>query len=566
MKPRILVIDDEEGIRFVFESFLTEAGYKVFTAKNYDDALSIIREEVLDLIFADVFLEDMSGIDILKNIKESRQNCPVIMITGSPSVETASDALRLGAFDYIPKPIKQDAILHAANRALKYKELFDEKERYRTNLEVIFRSVKDAIITVDDRLSIIEINEAAATICGFSRKDVIGKRLGTVTTRCNGKCLDAVKETIRTKELVEVSRFWCQYKERPPQVVSLTAYPLKDIFSGAILMVKDETRLAVLESELKERREFHNIIGMSENMQKLYSLIESLCDVQTTVLITGESGTGKEMAAEALHYMGVRSSKPLVKVNCSVLSEELLESELFGHVKGAFTGAVKDRAGRFQTAEGGTIFLDEIGDISPNIQLKLLRILQETKFERVGDSMPMKVDVRVVAATNQELKEKVRSGKFREDLYYRLKVIELNIPPLRKRREDIPLLTNHFIEKFNKKLKKDIAGISPDVQKIFMKYPWHGNIRELEHTIEHAFILCRHETITIEHLPQELREFTHHINSYVKDEGDEYKAVIRALEKTGWNKAKAARLLGMNRRTIYRKIEKYKIPNLSLSS
>ncbi|MBI3813246.1 MAG: sigma 54-interacting transcriptional regulator, partial [Nitrospinae bacterium] len=445
------------------------------------------------------------------------------------------------------------------NRALKYKALFDEKERYRTNLEVIFRSVKDAIITVDEGLSIIEINEAAETICGLSRKDVIGKRFGSRTTHCNGKCLDAVKETIRTKEPVEVSRFWCQYKERTAQVVTLTAYPLKDIFSGAILIVKDETRLAVLESALKERRQLHNIIGMSEKMQKLYSLIESLCDVQTTVLITGESGTGKEMVAEALHYMGGRSSKPLVKVSCSVLSEELLESELFGHVKGAFTGAVKERIGRFQMADGGTIFLDEIGDISPKIQIKLLRVLQEMEFECVGDSTPVKVDVRVVAATNQDLKEKVRSGKFREDLYYRLKVIELNIPPLRNRREDIPLLTNHFIAKFNKKIKKNITGISADVEKLFMKYPWHGNIRELEHTIEHAFILCRQSAITVDHLPQELKEFTPHINSYVRDEGDEYQTILQALEKTGWNKAKTARLLGMNRRTIYRKIEKYKI-------
>jgi two-component system, NtrC family, response regulator HydG len=326
------------------------------------------------------------------------------------------------------------------------------------------------------------------------------------------------------------------------------------------LLARDETHLAALEREMEERQRFHNIIGKSEKMQEIYSLIESLADVQTTVLITGESGTGKELVAEALHYSGGRSLKPLVRVNCSALSESLLESELFGHVKGAFTGAVKDRIGRFEMADGGTIFLDEIGDISPRMQAQLLRVLQEKVFERVGDSIPIKVDVRVIAATHQNLMEKIRSGKFREDLYYRLNIVEINLPSLRDRREDIPLLVNHFLNKFNKELNKEIVGISSDVQKAFMDYSWPGNVRELEHTLEHASILSRHKIITLNHLPSVFKEF--HGTGFISlgdQRPDEIKSILQALEKTAWNKTKAASLLGMSRRSLYRKIEEYRI-------
>ena len=241
-------------------------------------------------------------------------------------------------------------------------------------------------------------------------------------------------------------------------------------------------------------------------------------------------------------------------MNCSALSENLLESELFGHVKGAFTGAVSDKVGRFQKADGGTIFLDEIGEMSSRMQLRLLRVLQEMEFERVGDSTTIKVDVRVVAATNKDLFEQVRLGQFREDLYYRLKVVELTLPPLRKRREDIPLLVDYFLKKFNEKLNKKITGISVDVQKTFMEHSWPGNIRELGHALEHAFILCHQDTIILDHLPPELRAVGLRWN---KD--DYYQALRQALEKTYWNKTEAARLLGISRQTFYRKMREYNI-------
>ena len=562
MKERILVIDDEENIRFTFESFLLDEGYEVATARDYNEALAMIDELDFDLIFADIILDDKSGIDILRYIKKKKLTCPVVMITGAPDIETASDALRVGAFDYIPKPVLQDTLLRVTKVALQHKVLADEKEKYRSNLEAIFRSVKDAIITVDKDLLVVEINEAASDICNLSR-DSIGKALSSLAEHCSGKCLDALKETIMTKQPVETCNLECKHNSHPQQVVSIATYPLmnnKSKFSGAVLVVRDDTHLVDLERDMRERRKFYNIIGKSGKMQAIYFLIEDLADVQTTVLITGESGTGKELVAEALHYNGERSHKSLVKVNCSALSENLLESELFGHVKGAFTGAVQNRIGRFQKADGGTIFLDEIGDVSPRIQLQLLRVLQEREFERVGDSNPIKVDVRVVAATNQNLREKVKHGEFREDLYYRLKVVELNLPPLRDRREDIPLLVNHFLKKFNKKLNKEIAAISADVQKIFMNYAWPGNVRELEHTLEHAFILCHQNIITVDHLPLAFKDFIGpKVSSFRDLRADESQAILRALEQSAWNKAGAARLLGMSRRTIYRKIKEYKI-------
>ena len=563
MKTPILVIDDEENIRFTLESFLLGAGYEVTTASNYYEAETTLDKSNFDLIFVDILLKDnKTGIDFLREVKKRNLYSPVVMITGNPSIETALDAVRLGAYNYIQKPVFKDTLLHVTKMALRHKTIVDEKEKYRLNLEAIFRSVKDAIITVDKELVIIEMNDASRDICELTRED-IGKPFNSLAKHCDGKCLDILKETIRKKESVEIYRLECHKNTCPAQVVNICAHPFlndKGLPGGVVLVVRDETRLACLEQDMKERQQFHNIIGKSEKMQAIYSLIEDLADVQTTVLITGESGTGKELVAEAIHYKGERRNKPLVKVNCSALSESLLESELFGHVKGAFTGAMHERMGRIEKANGGTLFLDEIGDISPKVQLQLLRVLQEREFERVGDSTPVRVDVRMIAATNQDLQKKVLRGEFREDLYYRLKVVEIKLPSLCERREDIPLLIGHFLNKLNKKLNKEIIAISSDVQKIFMDYSWPGNIRELEHTLEHACILCHQNTITLEHLPIDMRDF---IDTHSFTPGDlkldEPEVIIQALEKTAWNKARAARLLGISRQTIYRKIDEYKI-------
>jgi transcriptional regulator with PAS, ATPase and Fis domain len=419
------------------------------------------------------------------------------------------------------------------------------------------------VVTVDHTLKVTEANEMVKEICRFSVKEIIGKNLEKIQTGCSRSCIDILKETLKTGKTIKDFRVECRHPGNPGQVMLLTGSSLcreDKTPIGAVLVVRDITRLTHLERELKERHQFHRIIGKSKQMQDIYALLENLSDTDSTVLISGETGTGKELVAHAIHHNSTRKDKPFVKVNCSALAENLLESELFGHVKGAFTGAVKNRKGRFQTAERGTLFLDEIGNVSPLIQLKLLRVIQEKEFERVGDSTPIKIDVRVVAATNCDLKEKVRSGQFREDLYYRIKVVDILIPSLRERREDIPLLTDHFLELFNKRFKKQINGISNEVAAAFMRYPWPGNIRELEHAVEHGFVLCRGKTMLFEHLPVEIKDYPGTDKSLPPEKSPVGKEdLLEALNRTGWNKAKAARLLGIGRRTIYRKIEEYEV-------
>ncbi|MFA5183642.1 MAG: sigma 54-interacting transcriptional regulator [Syntrophales bacterium] len=436
-----------------------------------------------------------------------------------------------------------------------------EKEQYRRNLEAIFRSVNDAIITVDKNMRIIAANDAVRGICSIDPQEIINHQFHNVTRYCSQSCVKALKEILEKGKTIKEYRLECGNQYRPQQLVSVSSSPLRDKDDkniGTVLVIRDLTRVAEMEGELRERYNLLNIVGKSHAMQKIFHLLDELMNTDTTVLITGETGTGKELVAKALHYGGARAAKPLITVNCSALAENLLESELFGHVKGAFTGAQKDRVGRFQAAQGGTIFLDEVGDIPPRLQLKLLRVLQEKTVERVGDSTTYHVDVRVIAATNCNLKQKISQGEFREDLYYRLKVLEIALPSLRERREDIPLLIQHFLTSFNKSHHKSIEEISQEALKTFMIYPWPGNVRELQHAIEHAYVLCNGPTIALEHIPAEIRDFRPReapaAAGRLKSSALETSEILQALTETGWNKAKAARLLGISRPTLYQLI------------
>lgn len=570
MKAKILVVDDEESIRYTFRSFLADNGHDVLTAGNGHDGLTMIKETDFDLIFMDIILGDSSGIDLLREARKEIPECPVVITTGYPNVETATEALRLGAFEYIFKPVDQEKLIHTVNMALQYKAVRDESERYRSNLEALFNSVKDSIITIDENMVITAANKAAMETFNFLKghiekplKEIMDSHTCKFQPDCICKCLDALMETVRTKEGIEIFRTECIFEDSKKQIITINTSPLikrHGKFSGAVMVMRDETRIDELEEDLRERRQLHNIIGKNKKMQKIYSLIKDLANVNTNVLITGESGTGKELIADAIHYTGERRSKPLVKVNCSALSETLLESELFGHVRGAFTGADRNKIGRFELADDGTIFLDEIGDISPRMQLRLLRAIQEKEFERVGDSATLKINSRIVAATNQDLQLKVAAGEFREDLYFRLKVVQLSIPPLRERPDDILLLTGHFINKMNTNFNKGIVGVSDEVQRLFLDYRWPGNIRELEHALEHAFVVARQDIITMDMLPGSLIDFSNDITTPPAKEGrPEADIIIDALKRAGWNKSKAARLLNISVRTIYRKIEKYNI-------
>lgn len=439
----------------------------------------------------------------------------------------------------------------------------EELEKHRKSLQAIFRSVRDAIITVDTNMVGIEANEATNSICGISPENIIGEIFTECRFRCDKSCHEVLRNSLGKKIDIKEYKVQCRHRDRPEQKAVVTSSPLlgqDGSLMGTVFLIRDITRLSTLERELRERHQFQNIIGKSKKIQDVYALLEDLANLDTTVLITGETGTGKSLVARALHYGGGRAFEPLITVNCSALPENLLESELFGHVKGAFTGAIKDTPGRFQAAHGGSIHLDEIGDISPTIQLKLLRVLQEKEFERLGESFPRKIDVRVIATTNRDLREKMRLGEFREDLYYRLKVMEVKLPPLRERLDDIPLLVNHFCSVFRRKFGKNIESVSDEVLGAFLNYSWPGNVRELEHSLEHAFILCHGSVIALENIPIEIRQYSTSRKSIqqrrtVQSPED----ILMVLEKTDWNKAKASRLLGIDRSTLYRKIRQYRL-------
>jgi PAS domain S-box-containing protein len=484
-------------------------------------------------------------------------------------LDNATDALRRGAFDFLIKPVRKDDLLRAASLAISHKALIDEKElvtrekeKYRTNLEAIFQSVNEAIITVDENMLVIDANRHIETICSMSIKSITGKAFDDCFTKCSHSCSKVIRETLKQKKPIRELRIECEHHDRPRQVVLLSCSPLMDdegAYMGAVLVVRDITRLHDLEEELRGRSKFQNIIGKSKKVQNIFKLVEALSDLGTTVLITGESGTGKELVANALHCSGKRAGKPFVKVNCAALAENLLESELFGHARGAFTGAIKDKQGRFELAKDGTILLDEIGDIPPRIQAKLLRVLEAKTYERVGDAAPKKTEARVIASTNRNLREKVKSGEFREDLYYRLNVVEIELPSMRERLEDIPLLVDHFCSLFETTFKKLINGISDEVMRIFINYRWPGNVRELEHAIEHAFVLCNDRVILPEHLPAYMLGPAQKGGTGDKRSGDEAGFILDILTETDWNIAKAARMLSMSRPTLYRKMREHGI-------
>ena len=302
---------------------------------------------------------------------------------------------------------------------------------------------------------------------------------------------------------------------------------------------------------------FHKLIGRSRQMQNLFTLLQQVAGVDTNVLITGETGTGKELVAEALHAISPRRQGPMIKVNCLALVENLLDSELFGHVRGAFTGAHADRTGRVEAAQKGTLFLDEIGDLSQRIQLKFLRFLQEKEYERVGESKTRRADVRIVAATNADLTRRVVEGSFRRDLYYRLKVVNIHMPGLRERAGDIPLLVDHFCRHFAEKFKKRMQGVSPEAMHILLNYPWPGNVRQLEHALEHGVLLSSEEMVEPGHLPEEILEHAFKSMHQKGSNEAEREKLVCALEAALGKKTEAARMLGVSRRTIYRKLHKY---------
>lgn len=451
MKTRILIVDDEVDALDLMEELFQKNGYDTYTAKNGVEGLNILRETEIDIMVSDIFMPEMDGMTLLDTVRKKYPDISIIMITAHGNIETAVDAMKKGAKDYILKPLRLDEIV-------------------------------------------------------------------------------AKIETIsQLKTLIKENRY------------------LKD--------------------KLLKKFNFENIIGKNRKMQDLFELVRDIAKTNSTVLIRGESGTGKELIANAIHFNSDRIEKPFVKVNCAVLAENLLESELFGHVKGAFTGAIKDKVGRFELAHGGTIFLDEIGDISPNMQLKLLRVLQEGEFERVGGNETKKVDVRILAATNRNLEEAMKSGHFRQDLYYRLNVIPLDVPPLRERKDDIPLLVAYFLDKFNADFKKNITAVDDEAMSYLQSYEWPGNIRELENLMERGIVLNKSGILKVKDFPifvsqnEAEEEININVSNDLTEVVDSYekKIILKALRENNFNKLRTAEKLGIHRSTFMSKLKKYEI-------
>lgn len=597
-EARILIVDADESIRFTFEKFLSNAGYgPIVTVATAAGALSAVQSTQFDIVICDLLLEDIKGPELLKQLRDAGVDCPVVMITGAPDIDSATEMIRLGVFDYIKKPINKELLLHFTGQALRHRILQKEKnkletenEKYRRYLEAVFRSVQDAVITVDQNLMIIEMNaKARKWILEFSgEEDGIPGNLVELRSEFGLSCLEDARQVINTRSEVKAHRIEYETPGGRSRLLSLNAAPILDNsgdFYGVVLIARDITSSGLAPDQQITGR-FHGFVDSSPAMLEVFRLIQNVGKVDTTVLITGESGTGKELTAEALHEESPRSDGPLVKVDCASIPEDLLESELFGHKKGAFTGADRDRTGRILQADGGTLFLDEIGDISSKLQLRLLRFLQERTFYPVGQDKPVHVDVRVITATNANLQDKVNKGIFREDLFYRLRVVEINLPPLRARRESIPLLVRHFVAKFSSQLEREIDGISDQAMNALINYPWPGNVRELQHTIERACVLCEGPTLILECLPAELLSKNILIKtpapstqlpkaqSYSLTEPQAHPAtlielptpadnhtaavteIVDALRLSENNKAKAARLLGIDRSTLYRRMKR----------
>jgi DNA-binding NtrC family response regulator len=451
---RLLIVEDEPDLRQVFVEILTSDGYDISTANDGEMAMQMLSENNYDLSLIDLYLPKADGFQVLAHLQQVSSSTSAIVMTGHGSIESAVEAMKKGAADYITKPVAFDQLRIVVKKALDVRRL------------------------------------------------------------------------------------------------------------------QQENRL--LRHQLKTKYRFENLVGTSPGMQQVFQLIEKVADAESTVLILGESGTGKELVARAIHFNSHRAEKPLVPVNCGAIPESLLESELFGHERGAFTGAARTRMGRFELANGGTIFLDEVGDMSPALQVKLLRVLQEQNFERVGGTKSVRVDVRIIAATNRNLEEAVGRGEFREDLYYRLSVIPLHLPPLRDRKDDVPLLLQHFMEQFNRIRDRKLQGISPQALHILVDYQWPGNVRELENLVDRVVVLKGQGIIEPEDLPEKMRtacpRSSPATTTDIPDEGFcldvavrefERELISRALLKANGVKNRAAQLLGIKRTTLIEKLKRH---------
>jgi len=436
-------------------------------------------------------------------------------------------------------------------------------KKRQNNSDIILNSIADGVFTVDENWRITSFNKSAEQITGISREAALGSFCGDVLHAdcCEKDC--ALKKTIETENPIVNKQVSIINNHGEIKTISISTAILRDAngqIKGGVETFRDITDVQNLRKQLFQKFTCEDIVSVSDKIRKLFDILPDIAQSPANILIEGESGTGKELFARAIHNLSPRKNKMFVAVNCAALPDSLLESELFGYVAGAFTDAKKDKPGRFKLARGGTIFLDEIGDISPAFQAKLLRVIQEKEYQPLGSARVEKTDVRVVAATNKKLEELVEKNLFRQDLYYRINVVKIELPSLRERLEDIPLLCEHFIRKFNATHNKKIKAVSEKALACLMSYNFPGNIRELENIIERAFVMCLDEEILPEHLPKEICRLNSE-NTASKSSFDEIEAsfLMNALKRNSWNRLATARELGIHKTTLFRKIKKLKL-------
>ena len=446
-----------------------------------------------------------------------------------------------------------------------------ERTKDNTSTDVILDSIADGVFTVDNEGRVTSFNRAAEKITGFSRDEALGQLCFDVfrASICQEAC--ALQKTLDTgKQIINlpITILTRSNRELP---ISISTAALRDASGrvvGGVETFRDLSVIEELRKELTDRYTFHDIVSKNHRIRKIFEILPDIAESDSTVLIQGPSGSGKELFAKAIHHLSPRADAPYVRVNCGALPDSLLESELFGYAKGAFTGAERDKPGRFAAADSGTLLLDEIGDVSAAMQVKLLHAIQEREYEPLGANTPQKADLRIIAASNRDLAEMIDQGNFRSDLFYRINVVKIDLPSLAERREDIPLLIEHFIRRFNAKRDKDISGVSDAVMEILMRHSFPGNVRQLENIIEHAFVLCKGGVIQPGHLPTETVARPHgamtarghdSIGPHPERplESAEADAIIDALERSNGNKLEAARRLGISRTTLWRKLKKY---------
>ncbi|MEZ4526034.1 MAG: sigma-54-dependent Fis family transcriptional regulator [Desulfobacterales bacterium] len=565
--PLILIVDDNESNLSLVGTMLRESGgYGIGMAQNGKNALKAACSFRPDLILLDIMMPEMDGFEVCRRLKALPETAqiPVIFLTALKT--EAEDIVRgfsAGGSDYVTKPFHKEELLARIQTHLSLKF---EKEAYHN---LVTYSQQGMAIVQD--LRCVFANPALAELTGYSAENLKAMSREELKMLIHPEDRERVWKHLQNRigGLAAPARFPARVLRKDGEIRWTEVYPVRIRFHGkdsVQITLTDNTREKDLEILLAQRSSCQNIIGSSRPMQRIYTLIEQLADSGITVLISGETGTGKELAADALRQAGPLREKPMIKINCAGLPETLFEAELFGCVKGAFTGADKDRAGFLQAAEGGILFLDEIGEMPLNLQAKLLRMIEYKEFTPLGSAHSRHADVRIVAATNADLGKKVGEGKFREDLWFRLKAARIHLPPLRARKEDIRLLTEHFIAEFLSQNPDRSAAADQEVHELFHRYAWPGNVRELKNAIEFACSICTGGILKCSDLPQELRTpgnghalKMEHPAGTGNERLSEKEQILKALHQTRWHREKAARLLNMGRTTLYRKMNEYGI-------